>query len=520
MSSIVGERARVRTAFEQPTLSLLHQGHAATVIAGFRTIFSRDVPVVPAPRLHAMVDSLLDELRLAGVPDKDVPAGSGRDLCRKWLTGQWLIRSLAEDGGEQYSLTSHAQDALRLVEQLMKERTTLSEHRISTILEQARRFNRAANPDRAARVSILDSDIARLTEERDRLNAGGDMDAVDADYMLQGFAELTALVAGLPPDFARVSESFTSLRDQIFLALRGEERPAGEIIDEYLRRAETLEEATQEGRAFKGAFDLLRDQALVEQLREDMAALLEHPLAAEILTDADRGELRGTVSLISQGLSRVIGERSRATSALREFIVTHDLTRDRQVDSTLRALESEIVTWMQEAGPNSKVGVSLVPPQIEVSLMRERFHDSSAPTPPPQLVDATEHRPEELSMRDLLMQGGPSLEALRPRLKELGKPLAPVTAGALFHDLPDELRRPVEIFGVLHLAANLEFLAVHEDDEVYEALRPDGSTRFLMAARVAPPLEPEQPDRRGHPQSEASAGSESANGSRPHEVGQ
>ncbi len=58
----------------------------------------------------------------------------------------------------------------------MRERTTLSEHRIATILEQARRFNRAANPDRAARVSILDSEIARLTEERDRLNAGGEMD--------------------------------------------------------------------------------------------------------------------------------------------------------------------------------------------------------------------------------------------------------------------------------------------------------------------------------------------------------
>ncbi len=142
---------------------------------------------------------------------------------------------------------------------------------------------------------------------------------------------------------------------------------------------------------------------------------------------------------------------------------------------------------MQHAGPNSKVALPLGAPQIEVALLRERFHDSAAPTPPPRLVDPTEHRPDELSMRDLLMQGGPSLEALRPRLQELGLPFLPATAAALFQDLPEELRRPVEIFGVLHLAANLDGLAVHEDKEVYEAVRPDGTTRSLTAPRVARP---------------------------------
>jgi hypothetical protein len=66
-----------------------------------------------------------------------------------------------------------------------------------------------ANPDRAARVNILDAEIVRLSRERDQLLAGGDMPKVGADYMLQGFVELTELVAGLPSDFARVSESFT-----------------------------------------------------------------------------------------------------------------------------------------------------------------------------------------------------------------------------------------------------------------------------------------------------------------------
>ncbi|MGW4489010.1 DUF3375 domain-containing protein [Amycolatopsis sp. NPDC004368] len=484
MSSIVADRARVMAAFEQPTLSLLHQMHAAVVIAVFRSAFTRDAPLVPAARLHSMVETFMDELRLAGATDREVPSGGGRDLCRKWVSGQWLIRSLAENGAEQYSLTSHAQDALRLVEQLTRERATLSEHRIATILDQVRRFNRVANPDRAARVGILDTEIARLTGERDRLLSGGDMPSVGSDYMLQGFAELTELVAGLPSDFARVSESFTALRDQIFASLREEDRPAGEVIDEYLQRADTLEEATQEGRAFMGAFDLLRDQALVDQLREDITALLEHPLAERILTVSDRSELRGTVSLIRQGMSRVIAERARATSALREFIITHDLTRDRELDAVLRALETEMTAWMKSAGPQAKVPVDLLPSEIDAAVLRERFHDAGVSVPPPPLADVSDHQPDELSMRDLMTQGGPSLGALKSWLEQLETPGGPASGGALFGGLPDPLRRPVEIFGVLHLATNTEVLAITSTVEAYQTVRPDGSRRTLFAPQV------------------------------------
>ena len=51
------------------------------------------------------------------------------------------------------------------------------------------------------------------------------------------------------------------------------------MIDDYLARADALMTATHEGRAFEGAFALLRDDALVTQLREDLTALLEHPLS-------------------------------------------------------------------------------------------------------------------------------------------------------------------------------------------------------------------------------------------------
>ena len=60
------------------------------------------------------------------------------------------------------------------------------------------------------------------------------------------------------------------------------------MIDAYLARADALMTATPEGRAFEGAFALLRDDAMVAQLREDLTALLDHPLADGLLAEADR----------------------------------------------------------------------------------------------------------------------------------------------------------------------------------------------------------------------------------------
>lgn len=489
LSDIAGELARVRGAFEQPTLTLLHQRLAPVIIAIFRSSFSRDTRTVPAPRLHDQVDAYLEELRLAGVDD--VPSSTGRDLCLRWMRGQWLVRSTDNDGTEVYSLTSHAQDALNLVKSLTRERASLSEHRISTIVSAVRRFNTEANPDRAARVDILDTEISRLEHERDRLLSGGAMPQVSADYMLEGYGELLQLVSALPSDFARVKEAFAALRTEILASFRAESRPAGEVIDDYLQRADSLMTATAEGRAFEGAFALLRDDALLLQLREDLTALLTHPLADDILTDVDRRDLRGTVALIRSGIEEVLTQRTRVTATLRDYIVTHDITRDRELDATLRQLDAELTAWMRTAGPRSTVPLELLPPRTNVTHLRERFHDPITETAPPPLSDVTSDRPDTLTLADLVMQGGPSLRSLQDAIATaLSEADQLESLGALFDSLDPTLRRPVEIFGLLHLATNHAALERLEHTEVYAAIRPDGTARDLSVPVLAPTPQP------------------------------
>ena len=210
VSEIAGELARVKSAFAQPTLTLLHQRQAPVVITIFRTAFGRNNNPIPTARLHAQVEEHLAQMRLAG--EQDVPTGTGREVCQRWMRGQWLVRSLDEAGHEVYALTSHAQQALELVKNLARDRATLSEHRVATILGTVRRFNSEANPDRTARVTILNEEIARLRVERDRLVDGGELEGATEDYMLEGFTELLSLISALPSDFARVEERFATIR--------------------------------------------------------------------------------------------------------------------------------------------------------------------------------------------------------------------------------------------------------------------------------------------------------------------
>ena len=489
MSEIAGELARVKGAFAQPTLTLLHQRQAPVVITLFRAAFGRNNKPIPTARLHTQVEEHLAEVRSAG--EADVPHGTGKELCQRWMRGQWLVRSLDERDQEVYALTSHAQQALELVKNLSRDRATLSEHRIATILGTVRRFNSEANPDRAARVTILNAEIARLQAERDRLVDGAEMVSATEDFMAEGFTELLSLISALPADFARVEERFGQIRAEILAAFRGEDRPAGQVIDEYLARADALMTSTQEGRAFEGAFALLRDDGLVTQLREDLTALLEHPVSDRILAEADRTELRGTVKLVRDGLDRVLAQRSKVTATLKDYIVSHDAARDRELARTLREIESELMTWMGRTGPRATHDVPLLPARVSVEHLRERFYDPADDVLPEPISVDDGSDAAGLVLADLIAQGGPQLPSLRQRLDAaLGSASPAAARGALFDGLERALRRPVEIFGLLHLVADRGWDA-QDDTEAYAAVRPDGSRRTFDVPRLPLPAAPD-----------------------------
>lgn len=489
MSDIAGELARVQEAFEKPTLKLLERMWAPFIIAVFKSSFSRDQQSVPADRLHMRVDGFLGELRSIG---RDVPVGSGRDLCLQWMHSKWLSRSDNPAGGYEYALTSNALEAMALVDSLTRDRALISESRLKMILQTVRQWAAEANAVREDRIRRLEEQIDALSRERDRLVAGGEIYAASDDRMIDGYSNLIDLISQLPSDFRRVEEAVAGMHRAIVEDFRDDLRPIGLVLDEYLARSDELMTSTAEGRAFEGALELLRDDGLLLDLSNDLQTILDHPFSAA-LTPSERRDFRGTVTVIRKGTYEVLDRRTHLTTTLREHIVNHDRVKERELEELLRGLQRELGVWMQSARPRTTVPIELIPPGLDMSHLRERFYDPGGDVMLPPVRDVSAAAPPTPSLEELRRQGGPRLQETKQAIVDaaIGEPAG--TMGEAFNTLDNSLRRPVEILGLLHLATQAGALpntdAGTPEVEPFEAIRPDGTRRTFDTARV--PLDQE-----------------------------
>jgi hypothetical protein len=480
MSDIAAEIKRIVGALEKPTLKLLDRKGASFALAVFRTSFSRDRQSLQCDRLHVQVDTYREELLSIG---EAAPEHGGRALCTAWMKRQWLYRSTNDAGEEEYSLTSHALEALSLVESLTRDRALISESRLTTILQTVRRWATEASSVREDRIRRLDDQIAQLTAERHRLAEGGDVFAASDERMLEGYFDLSDLIGQLPSDFKRVEESVTQMHRHIISSFREEDRPVGEVLDEYLSMTDRLMSATAEGRAFEGAFTLLRDDALLLDLKNDLQVILAHPFT-EALTLAEKNFLHQTVGVIRQGIDDVLMQRSRLTTTLREYIVNHDTIKERELEKLLRDINKQLATWMQGAGPRATVPLELMPGTLNMAHLRQRFFDPGSETPPPALGQTPHVAPAPPSLDDIRQQGGPLLERLRLAVAEAFADGGIESVGEAFNVLERQLRRPVEILGLIHIATQLDMLDHEQPSEVFKAVRPDDSSRDFKAPRM------------------------------------
>ncbi|MRG60826.1 DUF3375 family protein [Agromyces sp. CFH 90414] len=481
-TGIEGDVARIEAALNTPTLKLLDRKSAVVAMPLLSAAFPDDAQPIPVERFHTVIEAMLDELRIAGYT---VPVGNGKSLAMQWVRERWLYRDPGR-GQETYQLTGDARQALDYVTRATRTQLNVSLSRIETMRRVVSDAALAANPDLEERKRRLAEEIARLQAEYDRLDSGGELPDASETELTEQFSNVLRELDGLPSDFRRVEESVRDMHRTITQKFREEERPVGEVVDNYLEQSANLLTSTPEGRAFTGALELLRKRDWLTSLRTDLEAILAHPWAGTLLPDEQR-QLRSAVDVIRRGISDVLGQRQRLSATLREHIESYDHIRNRELDEVLRGIDRELRTWMQTARPRDHVDVELIPSGMEIDMLRFRTFDPESERVPEPLEDVSGAAPARLSLEDILKQGGPSLKQLR---REIDARIASgdlESAARLFAELPAGLRRPVELFGLLHLFTRMGADIDPSERELVSAVRPDGSTRrFLMPVAVIP----------------------------------
>ena len=80
--------------------------------------------------------------------------------------------------------------------------------------------------------------------------------------------------------------------------------------------------------------------------------------------------------------------------------------------------------------------------------------------------------------------GGPSLHRLQEEIDARLADGGPFSAAELFAELDDDLRRPVEVFGLLHLLVRMDATIDRDARELVTTVRPDGSVLRLLLPTV------------------------------------
>jgi len=136
---------------------------------------------------------------------------------------------------------------------------------------------------------------------------------------------------------------------------------------------------------------------------------------------------------------------------------------------------------------------------IQIGNTRERFYDPAEHAAPPPLADVAADACDAPSLEDLRRRGGPSMPALRAAVAAAASGDS-ASAAAIFESLPDELRRPVEVFGLMQLAAAagaLDEVSAGQEG-IVEAVRVDGTRRRLVLPGIV--FAPQQLSRTDHEQ--------------------
>lgn len=462
-------------ALEAPAVRFLARSkHTAFVVAVFRSAFGADGVQVPTHVMHERVEQAQSELSGEGV---DVPVGSGREVCRGWLRDRWLRRIASGDDSDVYVKTAHAEAALTMIDRNSRARPQLSESSIATILHAAEQCAMDASDDARARVARLDQQIAVLVAERDRIAAGGAVEVASDRRMLERLGNLDRLLADLPADFLAAAEAVDEIHRELADAFRADDRAAAAVISDYLARLDALVEDNRAA-AFVGASELFRDDAARLHLSEDIDTFLSHPFT-RLAEPAALARARAAVFMLQAGLNQVLQRRRRASDTLRARIQQRT-----DHDTELRGLVDGIRSALIDIGRSGQRWQSpsgLLPTEVAVGHLPTRFHDPADHLPPPPLHDPDVDAEEDgLSFEELRRYGGPAYFELQQAAADRLAVQGTAAVAEVFADLDVDLRRPVDLLGLMQLAGT-DAPSAEEPSRIM-AVRPDGTEVVLVTA--------------------------------------
>lgn len=488
MSDVLTTYESLGAAYGKRTLRLLRSDHSRIYLALFRAIFPDGSQGILAEDLWSRMDECLADLAAAGhadeLPIEDGQIKSGRAVCRE-LTDRygWVESEMVGDGRLEYHLTSDAIEALEIVERLGSADTLVSGSRMRTLLEAIDMATVLFSPDYEEGLAVLRRRLEQAQAQLDAYEAAGGGEPLSLERARDEVVNIVSLMSGLPADLRRLGEGVHAQANGLIDSFREDVRPVGAIVGDYIDDARMLLDGTDQGRSFKDAVSVLGNQAVTDEVNAKLDVIANAPVFAESSYEQSR-RLQDGWDQIGTGIEWVNAEDLRASRAVLWAVSRHDVTRDRELTGTLKELETAVYRWAGVVGARDEGPVVPTMGVWDVESLRSRPFVEGVPAPPPALAQG-EADVAVLDLEELRRLGGPLTGELLDAIAAQMPLSAPkVDLGSAFNALPAAMRRPVELAGLVQLAATLGVDMGRSERVRYECVDLDGNDVVWEGPRI------------------------------------
>lgn len=318
---------------ENPAWSLLRAENSPHILAFVADLFSTQNEI-PVGRAKAALEAELKNGTLTGVWETNSKATT---YLRNWIDAGWL-REL----DDTLSKTNACEVALRFCRSLDHKDSSITASHLRTVQEAVSRLAIAVNPNPEEKVEMLEAKRKAIQSDIDDLLAGN-VKLVSDGEVRDGLREIYQLASVLTGDFRLIEDEIRQLEKDLRVQMIKEGASKGDVLRALIDK-EALVSETDAGQAFEGFFQLIMNNNLSDELREQIKLILSHP-SSKSITKEQRVFLNHMMRELSKETTRIIKVRRRMEESLRYFIDSGAHLENQAVNHLLQELEQVAVRF-------------------------------------------------------------------------------------------------------------------------------------------------------------------------------
>lgn len=345
--------AALRNLREQPLWKLLAADKAPVVIALLQSLLFEDDKTLASSALHERLAHGLDQLRAIG---EDMPQ-TAQAYVVEWLKQGWLTRRLPTGASEEeYELSVEAANTIRFLATTLKPRTSATESRLATVIQQLTRLAEETDANPQTRIAALVSERDRIDHEIEAVRKGAAKPLAD-DRAIERAREIISLADELAGDFRRVRDEFEKLNRGLRQSLVENEGSRGEVLEALFAGVDLIGES-EAGKTFAAFWRLLTDPEQSEALFEALESVTGRPFARQLDPRERKFLLNLTATLMDEG-SGVHDVLQNFARSLKSFVQSREFQEQRRLHSLLKLATLAALATKDAVRPNQPLDYSL-----------------------------------------------------------------------------------------------------------------------------------------------------------------